>query len=143
MSFASSINSAIFDVPSYPLGAMGSTISPALTASTAASAANLSLIPSTTIPLGRWLVTGVIFIDATTGGQTMNGSLYVQKNAANVWEYRVVSPSEDGVSVPLCCVFDSDGDDLLTMVANFTTSGGSTFAVSVANVNNLNVIRIA
>lgn len=143
MSFASSSNSALYDQPSYPVGAVGSIIVPSLNTAQVASAANLNVLSSSTltVPYGRWVITGAISLDASAGGQTLNGYTVISRDGVSVYQVENVAQT-DSTTVPLSYSFSSDGTNVLAVTANYATSGGSTYGLKGNNINSIQLMRV-
>ena len=136
MSFVSCDNSALIVPASFPYGAVGSTIAPTINTTLTNSGATLQTFPSFTLPKGVWLASGILWFDAVTGGQTLNGHVVLQSSGVAVWRWNQTSQT-DGASVVLSCMINSDGTKVMTLPATFTTSGGSQFGASNINTGNL------
>lgn len=146
MSYSACSSSGLLFTPAgqtAPYGAVGYTLTPAVTTSTAASGAALSVISTTIVPKGIWLVSGVVSSDATTGGQTITGLTEINKNGTSVLWRATNTTAADGISIPLSCIFESDGNDTIDIFTEYTTSGGSTFRAVSAPVSRIQITRIA
>ena len=107
------------------------------------STATLQTIVPFTLPKGRWLVTGVLRPDATVALQTLTGSVSIVVDVGVFWTYETVTPAEDGLMVVLSCVVDSDGNDVFSIPAVLTTSGGATYGITDNNTNRVQLTRLA
>lgn len=142
MSYSSCSNSALYKPDAYPTGAIGSVIEPAINTNPVASAALLQPMASLTLPEGRWLIAGTLFVDATTGGQTITGNTGIAKDAVVFWRSQNAT-AMDGVSVALSAVVSSDGTNAITIPMTYTTSGASTYAVSASPLSTIEIVRVA
>ena len=141
MSYIACSSSALLPAV-YPYGAVGSVITPAINVTPVASTTLLQPIAQLTVPRGRWLVAGTLFVDATVGGQTITGNTGVAVNAVVGWRSQNVTGT-DGLSISLSAVIDSDGTALLTIPMTYATSGGATYGVSASPLSKVELIRIA
>lgn len=142
MSYSACSNSAIYKPDSYLAGAIGSIAEPSINVNAVASAALLQPIAAYTLPEGRWMIAGTLFVDATTGGQTLTGNTGIAKDSVVFWRSQIATAA-DGHSVSLSAVVDSDGANVITIPMTYTTSGGSTYAVSAAPLSKVQFIRVA
>lgn len=145
MSFVSCENSAVIHPSSYPYGAVGSVIEPAINTVAVASTTLLQPIAQFTLPKGRWMVAGTLNVVATTGGSTLTGGATgtaIAKDAVVFWRSTNVEASTDNVAVSLSAVVDSDGTALMTLPMTYTTSAG-TYGVSASPLSKVQFIRIA
>ena len=146
MSSISCEGSALLPVilpPTNSTSAVGSKIVPVLNTIAVASTATLQTIVPFTLPKGRWLVTGVLRPDATVALQTLTGSVSIVVDVGVFWTYETVTPAEDGLMVVLSCVVDSDGNDVFSIPAVLTTSGGATYGITDNNTNRVQLTRLA
>lgn len=127
---------------SYPVGSIGYIYKPTINNTPVASGATIQPITAYTLSKGVWLVSGAIFIDAVTGGQTVNGGTDVFKDGIS--EYRVQNPvsGQDGLSVIINAVIQSNGSNVITIPMTYNTSGGSNYKVNSAD-SNIKITRIA
>lgn len=143
MSYISCDNSALLPPPGYIAGSIGYTFSPVVNTTPVNSTATLATMAGYTVPVGKWLVSGVLSFDATVGGQTLTGNVAIDLDGVALWRYSF-SDVADGKSVILSAVFSSDGTTVLTIPAVMTTSGGAQYQAITANASSLiEVTRIA
>jgi hypothetical protein len=142
MSYSSCSNSALLAPAGYIEGAIGSILTPAINTVAVASAAVLQPIASTILPKGRWLVAGVLTIDATAGGQTLTGNVAIAKDAVVIWRSQNVTVA-DSLSISLSCIVDSDGTNAITIPSTYTTSGASTYSALASPLSAVQIVRIA
>jgi hypothetical protein len=143
MSYSACSNSALLAPDAYPVGAIGSTFTPAINLNPVASNTLLQPIAQFTLPKGRWLVSGLLKIDGTVGTETLVGNAAIAVDAVVLFRWSVLTPEPDGVSVPLSAVLESDGTALITLPTTFTTSGGGTYGCLAAPLTNIQFTRIA
>lgn len=142
---ACSSSGLLFSPPtgdSAPYGAVGHTLTPAISTVTPASGGTLSVISTTVVPKGIWLVSGIVGIDATTAAATVTGNTEINKNGPTVLWRSANNTAQDSVSVTLSCIFDSDGNDTIDILATYTTSTG-TFRAVAAPLSRVQITRIA
>jgi hypothetical protein len=142
MSYLSSVSSALIFPDGYLTGSVGSIISPAINSTAVASAALLQPIAALTLPKGRWLLSGVITLDATVGAETLTGNLGVAVDAVVVWRSQNVT-AMDSLSVSLSTVIASDGTNVVTIPCTYTSSGGATYQAIASPLSSVSFIRIA
>ena len=142
MSYSSSSNSALYHPNGYIAGAIGSIISPTINVVPVASGAVLQPVAATTLPKGRWLITGTLFPDSTAGGATITGNTTIAKDAVVFWETTNAQVS-NGISVSLSAVVDSDGTAVITIPMTYTTSDASTYRVTAPPFGLVQYTRIA
>ena len=142
MSYLSNSNSAIIHPAAYPAGAIGSIISPTINVNPVASGALLQPIAATTLPRGRWLITGTLFPDSTAGGATITGNTGIAKDAVVFWRSTNAS-ALNGISVSLSAVVDSDGTAVITIPMTYATSDASTYLVSAPPFGLVQFTRVA
>ena len=142
MSYISCDNTPLIHPASYPQGSIGSIYTPPINSTPVASAALLQPIAAYTLPKGRWLVTGTLFVDATVGAETVTGNTGIAKDAVVFWR-SIQTVAADGASVCLSAVFESDGTNVITIPMTYTTSGGATYRVSADEATAVKIIRVA
>jgi hypothetical protein len=142
MSYSSCSNSALIHPEGYISGAIGSIYEPAVNTVAVASGALLQPMAAFTVPKGRWLVAGVLTLDATTGAQTLAGNTGIAKDAVVFWRSQNVTV-EDSISISLSAVFESDGSNVITIPCTYTSSGGSTYGALAAPLSKIQFIRLA
>jgi len=142
MSYSACSNSALLHPDGYIAGAIGSIISPTINTTPVASGALLQPVAATTLPKGRWLVSGTLFPDSTNAGETVIGNTGIAIDATVVW--RSTNASQlNGISVSLSAVVESDGTAVITIPMTYTTSGGSTYNVTAPPFGLVQYTRIA
>jgi hypothetical protein len=142
MSYSACSNSALLAPDAYPTGAIGATFSPVINTNAVASAALLQPVAAFILPKGRWLISGVLTIDATIGGETVVGNTAIAKDAVVFWRSQSVV-AQDSVSVSLSAIVESDGTAVITLPCNYLTSGGSTYASAASPLSIVQATRIA
>jgi hypothetical protein len=136
MSYSSCLNSAILPYSSPPSGAIGWSYTPVINTAATASGANSSIFQPWTAPKGKWLLSGSIFPDAFTPGQAISGLTYFYKNGGNPictidLENSTTAPhAYNGFPAAISVVFESDGNDVISTVSDYTTEDGSTYTVA-------------
>jgi hypothetical protein len=142
MSYSACANSALLAPDAYPVGAIGSTFTPVINTNAVASAALLQPVAAFTLPKGKWLISGVLTLDTTVGGETLVGNTAIAKDAVVFWRSQNVTV-EDSVSISLSAVIDSDGTAVITVPCNYTSSGSSTYGAIAAPLSVVQATRIA
>lgn len=142
MSYSACSNSALLHPNGYIAGAIGSAVEPAINTNAVASAALLQPVAAFILPKGRWLIAGVVSIDATVGGQTLTGNTGIAKDAVVFWR-STIATAADGLSVVLSAVVDSDGTASITIPMTYATSGGATYSALASPSSKVQAIRIA
>jgi hypothetical protein len=142
MSYSACSNSALLAPDAYPTGAIGSTFAPVINTVAVASAALLQPVAAFILPKGRWLISGVLTLDATVGGETLTGNTAIAKDAVVFWRSQNVTV-EDSLSITLSAIVESDGTDVITLPCNYTSSGGATYSAVAAPLSVVQATRIA
>ena len=145
MSYISCEGSALIPVvlpPTNSTTAVGSIITPTINVNPVASGALLQPIPATTLPAGRWMVSGIISCDATAGGQTLTGNMGIAKDAVVGWRF-TQGTAIDSLSMVLSYIVDSDGTAVITLPTTLTTSGGATYNALASPSSVVQFIRLA
>ncbi len=142
MSYRSADNSALIVPLSFPAGAVGSIVEPAINTTAVADNTALAPIVAYTLPKGQWLIEGTLYVAPVTAGQTLTGKTEIAKDATVVWRSQNATASS-GHSVSLSAVVSSNGANAITIPMLYDTSAGSTYGVSAAPLSNVQFIRIA
>ncbi|NBP02736.1 MAG: hypothetical protein EBU90_21970 [Proteobacteria bacterium] len=142
MSFKSCDNSAILPAPSaYLSSTVGYSTSLAINSTATASGASVTAA-SFTLPKGIWLVSGLITVDATVGGQTSTGTVQVRLDGVATWT-STVATGTDSIPSTLSSVVQSNGTNVLSIFVQVTTSGASTYTVLASPQSVVQCTRIA
>lgn len=142
MSYRSADNSALIVPLSFPAGAVGSIVEPSINTVAVADGALLQPISAYTLPKGRWLIQGTLYVAPVTAPQTLNGNTGIAIDASVIWRSQIITASA-GYSVSLSAVVNSDGTNVLTIPMTYDTSAGSTYGVSASPLSKVQLVRIA
>ena len=142
MSYRSADNSALIVPLSFPAGAVGSIVEPAINITAATDNTLLQPIAAYTLPKGQWLIQGTLYVAPVTAGQTLTGNTGIAKDATVFWRSQIATASA-GYSVSLSAVVSSDGTNAITIPMTYDTSAGSTYGVSASPLSKVQFIRIA
>ena len=145
MSFSSCISSALVKTdPSTLLrGAIGSRIVPTINVTPVASNTLLQPIAALTIPKGVWMLSGLLTVVATTGGESLAGNIGVALDAVVAVRTTIQNNVLDQVPIPLSYCFVSDGTVVLTLPTTFVTTAGTYSADTFGEQSSIVLVCIA
>ena len=141
MSYSACSNSALLAPDAYIAGSIGSIYTSVINVNPVNSGALLQPVAAFTLPKGRWLISGVLTLDSTVGGQTLDGNTGIAVNSVVVWRSQNVT-LQDSISVSLSAVVVSDGTAVITIPCNYTTSAGQ-YSADASPLSVVQATRIA